>query len=182
MAQRSQLLDALLHIVHVDHGDALEALGLPGAKLGEPVVVSSKNLRQQRTVRHAVEQQTDRGIDNTHIHLIGIHILEVLRRLVAAAPDFIKGRGADHLFRRLKPHTCLRPGGQPDHPVAVAEPPIAIILADKLWDPVLERRLGSARPQVRWLKHVIVRRYDPVIRHDLPSCSVVSGLAVLPST
>src|SRR6202795_4033474 len=44
-----QLLDTLLHIVHVDHGDALETLGLPGAKLDEPVVVSSKNLRQQST-------------------------------------------------------------------------------------------------------------------------------------
>src|SRR6516162_2735026 len=163
-----QLLDTLLRIVHVDHGDALKALGLPGAKLGEPVVVSSKNLRQQRTVWHAVEQQTDCGIDNTHIHVIGIHILEVLRRLVAAAPDFIEGRGADHLFGRLKPHACLAPGGQTDHAVTVAEPPIAIILAHKLWDPVLESRLGSARPQIRWLKHVIVRRYDPVIRHDGP--------------
>ena len=91
----------------------------------------------------------------------------MLRRVVAPAPDFIEGRGADHLFRRLKPHTCLCPGGQPDHPVAVAEPPIAIILADELRDVVLERWLGSARPQVRWLKHVIVRRYDPIIRHDL---------------
>ena len=34
--------------------------------------------------------------------------------------------------------------------------PIAIILADDLRDPVFERRLGSARPQIRWLKHVIV--------------------------
>src|SRR5712671_1761612 len=77
--------------------------------------------------------------------------------ITAAAPDVIKGRGADQLFRRLKPHTCLCPAGHPNTPVAIAEPPIAIILADKLWDPVLERRLGSARPQVRWLKHVIVR-------------------------
>src|SRR6202023_3900045 len=137
------------------------------AELGEPVVVSSKNLRQQRTVWHAVQQQTDRGIDNTYIHPIGIHVLEVLLRNVAPAPDFIKGRGTDHLFRRLKPHTCLCPRAQPDHPVAIAVPPIAIILADKLWNPVLERRPGSARPQVRWLKHVIVRGYHPVIHHDL---------------
>ena len=113
LAQRCNSLIALLHIVHVDHGDALEALGLRAAELGEPVVVSSENLRQQRSVRHAVQQQTDRGIDDTHVHPIGIHILEVLLRDVAAAPDFIKGRGADHLFRRLKPHTCLCPPASP---------------------------------------------------------------------
>ncbi len=128
-----------------------------GAELGEPVVVRPENLGQQRTVRHAVQQQTDRGIDDADVDSVGIHILEVVLRDVTSTPDVIKGRGADQLFRRLKPHTCLCPAGHPNTPVAIAEPPIAIILADKLWDPVLERRLSSARPQVRWLKHVIVR-------------------------
>src|SRR6202035_4037108 len=86
---------------------------------------------------------------------------------VSPAPSSIKRRGAAHLFRCLNPHTRLCPRAQPDRPMAVAVPPIAIIFADKLRDPVLERRLGSARPQVRWLKHVIVRGYHPVIHHDL---------------
>src|SRR5215208_6648595 len=35
-------------IVDIDYGDALEALRLRGRELGEPVVVSPENLREQR--------------------------------------------------------------------------------------------------------------------------------------
>src|SRR3954453_13919228 len=43
LAQRSSSLDAPLHIVAVDHGDALEALRLRGGELGKPVVASPEN-------------------------------------------------------------------------------------------------------------------------------------------
>src|SRR5271169_4919489 len=118
-------------------------MAMPLRRLGSPVQNSASQslyplkISDSSAVWHAVQQQTDRGIDNTYIHPIGIHILEVLLRDVAPAPDFIKGRGTDHLFRRLKPHASLCPRGQPDRPVAIAEPPVAIILPDQLRDAVL---------------------------------------------
>jgi hypothetical protein len=45
-----------LHIVDVEHGNALELLRERLTELGQPIIVNAEDLREQRAIRHTIEQ------------------------------------------------------------------------------------------------------------------------------
>src|SRR4030095_3093505 len=52
-----QFLAGVVHIVHIQHGDTLETIGIRLAEIGDPVVIDPADGREQLAVRDAVPEQ-----------------------------------------------------------------------------------------------------------------------------
>ena len=76
--------DGLRHLVHVQHGDALEPLRVGLTEVGQPVVIGAEDGRQQGTIGNAIRGQTLRRVEHPAGDGIHIHILHVGMGVVAA--------------------------------------------------------------------------------------------------
>ncbi len=95
-----QLADAVLDVVEVDHGDALQPGGIGAAELGQPVVVGAEDGGHQPAVRQPEVEQPLRGIEDLARHPVERHVLEMLPGIPPAAQDvFEASMGGDGLGR-----------------------------------------------------------------------------------
>jgi hypothetical protein len=84
---------------------------------------------------------------------------------VAAFPDiFVRVRARQRIWI-LEAPASLGAGGNTDDLVAVTVPPVAIVFMRNEGHSIFKLVIGSTRPQIEWLKDMIVGRYDPVCSH-----------------
>src|SRR5439155_14857907 len=165
-----ELLTGVVDVVDVEHGDALEAIGIGLAELRDPVVVHTTDGGEQPAVRDAVPEEPlarlqARAPDSVHLVLFD-HRLGI----VAPEPDVFPYPEEIDLRRVLEPLSCLNHRAQGADLLAVDEPRVVLATGGGLhpFHPgraVLESRLDPLRVQVRRLDDVGVCRDELICRH-----------------
>jgi hypothetical protein len=99
--------DGVLHVVDIQHGNALEPLRVGLTEVRQPVIIGAEDRREQGAIGNAIRGQGLRRVEHTAGHRIPIHILHVGLRVVPAPGHrrhaALQGQG----FRGLKPYPGL---------------------------------------------------------------------------
>jgi len=176
-----QLLAGIVHIVHIQHRDALQPLGIGCAEVGDPVVVDPADGREQLAVWDPVPEEPLAGLQARPPHPIDFvlfdHGVGVVGGLADVVPDAeeIDVRG---IFKALPglDHRAEGPHLQPiDTPGIVRSSRRcgSLLHAGR---PVPEFRLDAARIHIRWLDDMGIRRDEFVGCHDtFPLLCVVAS-------
>ena len=168
-----ELLAALVDIVDIEHADALEALGIGLAEIGDPVVVDAADFGQQFAVRDAVPEETLAGLQarapDPVFFIFADHRIGVVAALADILPDAeeVDLRGVFEALSGLHDG----PEGSDLH---AAEHPGVVFPASRglaplhLRRPVAEPRLDASGIHVGRLDDVRIRRDQLVLRHHTP--------------
>ena len=166
-----QLLAGIVHIVHIQHRDALQPLGIGCAEVGDPIVVDPADGREQLAIRYPVPEEPLAGLQARTPHPIEFVLLDhgvgVVGGLADVVPDAeeIDVRG---IFKSLSglDHRAEGPHLQP-----IDKPGIVLSSCRRFpllhaWRPVSEFRLDATRVHIRWLDDMGIRRDQFVCCHD----------------
>src|SRR6516162_8289724 len=176
-----ELLAGLVDIVDVEHRDALEALRIGLAEIGDPVVVNAADFGQQLGVQLAVPKEAlarlQAGTPHAVLFILGDHVMRVVGALADILPDAeeidLRGvlealPGLHHCTQGANLHAAKRPGvifaaawrRAPLHP----------------WRAVAKFGLDAGRVHVRWLDNVRIRRNHFERNHLTVSSFAADGL------
>ena len=125
-----QLLHAHPHIVGVEHGYALQPMGIRLAELGDPLIIRLKHRVQQLPILHVVQRKPHRGVYDAHVDAVEVHGVDVLLWDVTTRSNVFEGSTGAQLARVIEPGAYLATSGPTTTRSfdAVAEPPVASIL------------------------------------------------------
>ena len=85
----AELLHADLDVEGRDEGDAVEAFGVGGAEVAEPVVVGPKARRLEVAVGDAVDARSHAGIEHLGLDPVHVHVYDADGGVVAAAASLL---------------------------------------------------------------------------------------------
>jgi hypothetical protein len=153
--------DALLDVVQVDHGDALQARAIRGAEIGQPVVVGAKDRRHQRSIRDAEIEESLRGVEHLARDPVEPHVRQMLLGVVPSARHVLEAPLARDGLGCVEPRAGVR--DEPDareNLVCLDHDLVRPVDPLNPGRPIPEGRVDAARPQVGRLEDVGVGRED----------------------
>src|SRR5712692_958330 len=168
-----QLLTGLFDIVHVEHGDALQAIGRGLAEVRDPVVVDAADGREHGAVRDAVPEEALARLQTGPPDTVHLVLLDHRLRIVRGEPDVFPQAQEIDLGGILEPLSRLHHRAQGADLQPVDEPRVVLTPRGGFHPlhprrPLSEPGLDPARVQVRWLDDVGICRDELVRRHRTP--------------
>ena len=149
-------------VIHVQHGNPFESMGVGLAEVREPIVIGPEDSRQQQAIRDTIHGEPLRGVEHTPGYGIRIHIHDVG---MGVDPDAWDGRHTalyGELLWGLKPHTGLLIDADIAKWHAIGIPLVGFGLMDQTWGAVPERAVDALCPEVWWFNNVRIRRDERV--------------------
>jgi len=166
-----QLFRALLDIVQVDHGDALEPARVRAAEVGEPVVVRPEDRGHEGGVGHLEVEEALRRVEHLSGHPIETHVREVLLGVISARRDVLEPTEPGDGLGGLEPSPGI--GDEPDpgeYLVLLDHELIGAVDPHHPGRPVAEGLIDASGPQIGRLEDVRVGRQDKRGWHRLLLC------------
>src|SRR2546427_4131581 len=130
---------AVFHVVHVDHADALEAVGVRLADLRDPVVVDAADGGEQRAVRDAVPEEALARLQARAPDAVHLVLFDHRLRLVGTGPHVLPQAEEIDLGRVLEALSRLHHGAPRARLLAVDEPRV-VLPARRRFQPLHPRR------------------------------------------